>query len=199
MSAAASIAAVVLAAGGSARLGRPKQLVRIGGEPLVRRAARTALDAGCDPVLVVLGSEAEAVRAAVADLPVLHADNRLWADGVGGSIACGVRAVAAGRPAGCIVLPCDQPHLTARLLARLIERSRNACPAAVACRYGATVGAPALFTPALFDRLSALTGDSGAKRVLRDCSPLEIVDFPGGELDIDTDADLRRVPAPGAG
>ena len=199
MSAAASVAAVVLAAGGSARLGRPKQLVPIEGEPLVRRAARAALDAGCRPVLVVLGSEPEAVRAALADLPVLHATNPLWTEGVGGSIACGVRALAPRRPAGCIVLPCDQPRLTARLLATLIERARNGDPAAVACRYGGTIGTPVLFTPALFDRLSALTGDSGARRVLRACSPLEVVDFPGGELDIDTDADLRSATAPGTG
>ena len=199
MSAAASVAAVVLAAGGSARLGRPKQLVPIDGEPLVRRAARAALDAGCHPVLVVLGSQAQAVRAAVADLPVRYATNPRWADGVGGSIASGVRALAPGSPAGCIVLPCDQPRLTAGLLATLIERSRNGDPAAVACRYGGTVGTPVLFTPGLFDRLAALTGDSGAKRVLRACSPLEVIDFPGGELDIDTDADLRRATAAGTG
>jgi molybdenum cofactor cytidylyltransferase len=188
----APIAAVVLAAGGSTRLGRPKQLVPIGGEPLVRRAARAALDAGCRPVTVVLGAEPDAVRAAVADLPVLPVSNAHWADGVGSSIACGIRAAAAHRPAGCIVLPCDQPRLTAALLATLIDRFRRGEARAVACAYGGTTGAPVLFAPDLFDRLSALTGDSGAKRVLRGCSPLQVVDFPGGELDIDTDADLRR-------
>ena len=196
MSAAASIAAVVLAAGGSSRLGRPKQLVPIHGEPLVRRAARAALDAGCRPVMVVLGAEQEAVGAAVADLPVQPVGNPRWADGVGSSIACGVRAAAADGPAGCIVLPCDQPQLSEGVLAALIERYRRGEAQAVACAYGGTVGAPVLFAPALFDRLSALTGDSGAKRVLRDCAPLQVVDFPGGELDIDTDADLHRATSP---
>lgn len=196
MSAEASIAAVVLAAGGSTRLGRPKQLVPIDGEPLVRRAARAALDAGCRPVMAVLGAESDAVRAAVADLPVLPVSNPRWADGVGHSIACGIRAVAAGRPAGCIVLPCDQPRLTAAVPAALIERFRCGDAQAVACAYGGTVGVPVLFAPALFDRLSALTGDTGAKRVLRGCAPLEVVDFPGGELDVDTDTDLRRAASP---
>ena len=187
------IAAVVLAAGGSTRLGRPKQLVPIDGEPLVRRAARAALHAGCRPVLVVIGAAAEAVGAAVADLPVLRVTNPRWADGVGPSIACGVSAAAAHRPAGCIVLPCDQPRLTAGVLATLIERFRDGGFSAVACTYGGTTGSPVLFAPELFDRLAALTGDSGAKRVLRGCSTLQVVDFPGGDLDIDTDADLRRL------
>ena len=191
-----SIAAVVLAAGRSARLGRPKQLVPIDGEPLVRRAARAALEAGCRPSVVVLGAEQEAVGAAVADLPVVPVSNPRWATGVGSSIACGVRAAAADGPAGCIVLPCDQPRLSAGVLAALIERFRRGEAQAVACAYGGTVGAPVLFAPALFDRLSALTGDSGAKRVLRGCTPLKVVEFPGGELDIDTDADLRRAGSP---
>ena len=196
MSSEASVAAVVLAAGGSTRLGRPKQLVPIDGEPLVRRAARAALDAGCRPVMVVLGADQEAVGAAVADLPVLPVSNPRWADGVGGSIACGVRAAAADGPAGCIVLPCDQPRLAAAVLAMLIERFRRGQAQAVACAYGGTVGAPVLFAPALFDRLAALTGDRGAKRVLRGCAALEVVEFPGGELDIDTDADLHRATSP---
>ena len=192
----ASISAVVLAAGGSTRLGRPKQLVPIDGEPLVRRAARAALDAGCRPSVVVLGADREAVGAVVADLPVLPVGNPHWATGVGSSIACGVRAAAADGPAGCIVLPCDQPRLSAGVLAALIKRFRHGEAQAVACAYGGTVGAPVLFAAALFDRLSALTGDSGAKRVLRDCAPLEVVEFPGGELDIDTDADLRHATSP---
>lgn len=200
---AASVAAVVLAAGGSTRLGRPKQLVRIDGEPLVRRAAGAALAAGCRPVFVVLGAEGAAVGDAVADLPVRRVTNPRWADGVGASIACGVRAVTGGQPpgqpAGCIVLPCDQPRLTAGVLTALIERFAAGGAAAVACGYGGTVGPPALFAPALFDRLSALTGDRGAKRVLRGCAAVATIDFPGGDLDVDTDADLLRAIAPAAG
>lgn len=194
----APVAAVVLAAGASTRLGRPKQLVRIGGQPLVRRAARAALAAGCRPVVVVLGA---AVRAdgALTDLPVRRVRNPRWMDGMGASIACGVRAAAtggpAGRPAGCIVLPCDQPRLTAGVLTALMKRFAAGNAAAVVCRYGGTTGPPALFGAALFDRLSALTGDRGAKRVLRGCAAVAVVDFPGGGLDVDTDADLQRAAA----
>jgi CTP:molybdopterin cytidylyltransferase MocA len=106
---------------------------------------------------------------------------------------------SAHRPAGCIVLPCDQPRLTAGVLATLIERFRDGGFSAVACTYGGTTGSPVLFAPELFDRLAALTGDSGAKRVLRGCSTLQVVDFPGGDLDIDTDADLRLLKEPDSG
>lgn len=202
-SAPASIAAVVLAAGGSTRLGRPKQLERIDGAPLVRRAAEAALAAGCRPVFVVLGAAGAAVGGAVADLPVRRVTNPRWIDGVGASIACGVRAVTAGqpagRPAGCIVLPCDQPRLTAGVLTALIERFAAGGAAAVACGYGGAVGPPVLFAPALFDRLSALTGDRGAKRVLHGCAAVAVIDFPGGDLDVDTDADLLRALAPADG
>ena len=187
------IAAVVLAAGGSTRLGRPKQLVRIDGQPLVRRAARAALEAGCAPVLVVVGAAADAVSAAVADLPVRCVTNRSWTDGVATSIACGVRSIAADRSAGCLVFPCDQPRLTSGILVTLIERFRRGGAAAVGCAYSETVGPPALFSPELFDRLSALTGDNGAKQVLRGCPTLAVVDFADGALDIDSEADLRAL------
>lgn len=79
------------------------------------------------------------------------------------------------------------------MLAALIERFRRREARAVACAYGGTVGAPVLFAPALFDRLSALTGDRGAKRAPRAASGRGV---PGDELDIGTDADLHRAPSP---
>src|SRR5688500_11092794 len=93
VSAAGSIGAVVLAAGGSSRLGRPKQLVVHDGLPLVARAARAALAAGAGPVVVVLGGSAAAVRVALSPLAVELVVNDAWADGMGTSVAAGVRAL----------------------------------------------------------------------------------------------------------
>src|SRR5262245_27238513 len=92
------VAAVVLAAGGSSRMGAPKQLLRLEGESLVCRAARAALAAHCAQVFVVVGAEAVAVAREIEDLPVQRVENVHWAEGVGSSIRAGVEAVALWRP-----------------------------------------------------------------------------------------------------
>lgn len=189
----APVAAVVLAAGGSIRLGRPKQLVRVTDQPLVWRATKAALDAGCKPVVVVVGAHAEAVGAAVADLPVHRVLNRIWAQGVGTSISCGVRAIEAGQPAGCIVIPCDQPRLTPGVLSALIERFRKGQSAAVTCAYAGTIGPPTLFGSLLLSQVTNLQGDTGARRVLQECSSMATIEFPGGALDVNTQDDLNAL------
>jgi len=114
-----SIGAIILAAGGGSRMGRTKQLLRLGGQSLVRRAARAALDAGCRPAVVVIGSDSDAVAADIADLPVQSALNPRWSAGIGTSIRCGLSAVLAIDPsiAAVIVALCDQPRLSPRFFA----------------------------------------------------------------------------------
>ena len=94
-----SIAAVVLAAGASSRLGQPKQLLlETHGEVLVHKVARDAFEAGCRPVCVVVGAHASGVRAAVADLDVIVVENTRWAEGLSTSIRCGVAATVESNP-----------------------------------------------------------------------------------------------------
>ena len=94
-----SVAAVVLAAGASSRLGQPKQLLLdMHGEPLVHKVARDAFEAGCRPVCVVVGAHAIGVRAAVSDLDVLVVQNLVWPEGLSTSIRCGVTAVVESNP-----------------------------------------------------------------------------------------------------
>ncbi len=189
----APIAAVILAAGGSTRLGQPKQLVHVDGQPLVRRTAQTAIDAGFSLVVVVVGSAADAVRAAISDLPVRCTANPSWREGVGTSIACGISAVSDNQLAGCLVLPCDQIMLTAATLSTLLHRFRQGDKQVVASRYAETVGPPAIFASALFGQLMELRRDTGAKPILRMSSHTATINFPGGEIDIDTEEDLRKI------
>jgi len=98
-----SLPAIILAAGASRRLGRPKQLVRLGGESLLRRTVRAAL--ACDPVLVVLGSQAEAMAADLAGLPVIQVLNRDWEEGMASSIRAGIRALPVVASGGVTRLP----------------------------------------------------------------------------------------------
>jgi molybdenum cofactor cytidylyltransferase len=188
------IAALVLAAGGSSRLGRPKQALRHRGRSLLRRAIDAALGAGCAPVIVVLGSGAERLREETDPLPVEVVVNRRWAEGMAGSIRSGVEAIRAGHPTvdAILLLVCDQPHLTAAVAGRVCAAFDGRPGRRVACEYGETVGPPALFESSLAERLLGLEGDRGAKQLLLEAeADLVRIPWPAGALEVDRPADLR--------
>jgi molybdenum cofactor cytidylyltransferase len=188
----------VLAAGGSSRLGTPKQLVRWRGRTLLRRAAETALAGAVGPVVVVLGAEAPALRAELDGLAVHVAVNRRWRVGLASSLRAGLRAAMAasgrGGPAAVLFVTCDQPYVTPSLLRRLAQRFRRGAPI-VASAYAGTLGVPALFGRACFREILSLEGDMGAKRLLahhRD--DVALVRFARGATDVDRPSDIRKSP-----
>lgn len=181
-----SVAAVVLAAGASRRLGEPKQLVRLGGETLLERAVREAREAGCSPVIVVLGANYVQVLTGCSLGDVVTVINDQWEEGMGSSIRLGVQACqnVFAEAEGLIVMTCDQPAVTGGYLMRLIaDRDLKAS------RYAGRTGVPAYFPKEHFDTLLALSGDAGARELLRD---VRYVELPGGELDVDTAEELER-------
>jgi len=188
--------ALVLAAGGSQRLGRPKQLLTWRGETLVRRAARAALGSGCDGVAVVLGAEEDAVREALAGLPVRVARNPGWEEGLASSIRAGV-ALARAEGAWAVLLTlADQPLVGAELLGRLVAAHRRG-HSRVACRYAGGLGVPALLGgPGDLAALGQLRGDRGARALLRDATPPPLaIPFEDAALDIDDDASWEAARA----
>jgi molybdenum cofactor cytidylyltransferase len=191
------VAGVVLAAGASRRLGQPKQLVRLGGEPLVRRAARAVLAAGCAPVLVVTGARAARVEAALVGLDTACVRNDAFEDGLASSIRAGVEAASRASPLcdGVLLVLADQPAVGSALLASLLARFAESGGArTVACAYAGGHGVPALFPRALFPELAALHGDAGAKSILEARAEEVIaVPFPAGARDVDTEEDLARL------
>jgi CTP:molybdopterin cytidylyltransferase MocA len=179
----------LLAAGTSRRLGRPKQLVSWEGEPLLRRVAAAACASRAAAVTVVLGAEADRIRPALEGLPLEVLANPAWAEGMASSIRT---AVTWARRRGCDALLLavgDQPRLTAAHLDALIAASA-AGERAVASAYDGALGVPALFPAATFDALAALTGDTGARHLLRRREDLVSVAWPDGARDVDTAADL---------
>jgi len=191
------VAAVVLAAGGSTRLGRPKQLVELDGEPLVRRAARAALGAGASPVLVVLGAHAARVAPAldgVAGVTALY--NADWETGLASSLAAGVRAALAEPDVDAVLVTlADQPLVDDAALARLIAAYPGA-HGVVASAYGDALGVPALFARAHAESLTRLTGDAGAGAWLRRRGDaVTRVAMDAAALDVDTEADVERLAA----
>ena len=184
-----TVAAVVLAAGGSTRLGSPKQLALLGGERLLERAVRVAREAGCGPVVVVLGAEYPAIIAGCSlgdAVLVIHPD---WTQGMGESIRLGVRAASlvARLAKGLVLMTCDQPTVTAEHLRGLMESGEVR-----ASRYAGRNGVPAYFPARCFSELMWLPGDAGARGLLQEAAHLPLA---GGELDIDTVEDLERARA----
>ena len=178
-------AALILAAGASTRLGEPKQLIVFQSETLLDRTIRIAREAGCSPILVVLGANADRIRqqCSLNDVTILHNDQ--WPQGMASSIRLGMQCLA--DQAAAIVLTCDMPAITPHHL-----RALAADGALTASRYADRNGVPAFFPQASFTDLLAVTGDQGARAILAKAPAL---DLPGGELDLDTPEDLARLHA----
>jgi molybdenum cofactor cytidylyltransferase len=176
------IAAVVLAAGASKRLGEPKQLIAIAGETLLERAVRTAREAGCEPVTVVLGAASDAIRERCDLSDAVVVLNDAWEEGMASSIRVGVAAVDGAD--GVVLMACDQPAVTADHLRKLLATGE-----VMASAYAGRRGVPAYFPASSFPVLMQLRGDAGARELLREAP---VVELSGGELDVDTATELAR-------
>jgi CTP:molybdopterin cytidylyltransferase MocA len=182
------IAAIVLAAGASRRLGTAKQLLRkANGESLLVRIVRDAVDAGCDPVVVVLGAQADDVREVLAQEPAVCVYNPLWTDGMSSSIRAGIDHVASSACTAVLLLACDQPAVSASHLRALLEQHRMRGERVVSV-YEGVHGIPAVWPRSDWSGLRALHGDRGAKSLLRGDEPA--ITLAQGALDLDTPEDV---------
>lgn len=187
------MAGLLLAAGAGRRMGRPKALVEVGGEPLVRRGIRLLHEGGCDPVVVVVGAASEQVRALCDGAQVVHATD--WETGMGASLRAGLAALS-DSPAACLVALVDQPQVGPEVVQRLRAAHAGGATAAVATYAGKARN------PVLLDRCTwagvvlAAVGDEGARGWLRahpelvvqvDCTDI------GSPDDLDTPADLHAL------
>ncbi|MCU0348867.1 MAG: nucleotidyltransferase family protein [Saprospiraceae bacterium] len=187
------IAALILAAGASTRLGQPKQLVQLAGKTLLERACETALSIDNQAVVVVLGAHCEAIKPAIEHLPVKTHVNENWQAGMGSTIAFGMAQLPPDADAVLLLL-CDQPFVTYDLLENLVGKWRENPSHVIASAYGGSFGPPAVFGKRYFAELAALNGQQGAKKLMeRHREQRLLVDFPEGEMDVDTEEDLKRL------
>ncbi|MFB6155286.1 MAG: NTP transferase domain-containing protein, partial [Haloferacaceae archaeon] len=190
-----TVAGVVLAGGTSSRFGDANKLLAdFDGDPLVRHAVRTLLDAGLREVVVVLGYEADAVRRAVADLGVRTVRNPDYGDGLSTSVARGVRAVADADADAVVFLPGDMPAVAPSTVDLLVDAYRAGLGTALAATYRGRRGNPVLFDRRHFDALLGVEGDVGGRPVLlgADRAGLVATDDPGVTADVDTTDDIER-------
>jgi molybdenum cofactor cytidylyltransferase len=189
-----NIGAVVLAAGGSSRLGQPKQLLVFQGETLVGRAVRAATEAGCTPVIVIVGETGDAIRAEL-DTQIMVVENPEWRKGLGTSIRLGLEQLGESADA-VVLLACDQPHVDASIIGKLIAAREKTGGSIAACRYANTLGVPALFDRSCFKELLTLPDNCGAKSIIeaRQAETIPIT-FEEGAVDVDTPEDFERLDA----
>ena len=187
------VAAVILAAGESARLGRPKQLLAYRGRSLLRHVIGCADEGGCDPVIVVLGARQREMLREIEGTPAQPVINPNWSQGLHSSIRAGAESLPRVAPdaRALLLLTCDQPRITPEVVRGLCERFDGAAGRMVACEYADTIGIPALFEQSLFAELAGLSGPGGAKSVLQ-AHPADVLRFPwpDGAVDIDRAEDI---------
>jgi len=190
-----SFAAVIVAAGTSARLGQPKQLLTIDGQPLIVRAVEAALRAGASPVIVVLGAYEDRIRGVLEGLPVTIVSNHDWTEGMGSSIRVGVAHLVANAPFvdAVLIAVCDQPHFQADAINSLRAAFRGK-DSIVAARYSGRTGVPVLFGRDYFGALAVLHGDQGARQILTENAANVIgVELPELATDLDTPEDVQTL------
>lgn len=192
-----TVAGIIVAAGSSSRLGRPKQLVLISGEPMLQRAIRIAQESGLSPVFVVLGAHRELIESRLNLADVRIVCNELWQEGLASSVSAGVETAGreASEASGFLLMACDQPRATANHLRKMIAAfSAQADDSAIASVYAGSRGIPAIFPRSAIGDLHALHGDRGARTLLAQSS-WPVIDIPleGGELDIDRPEDLNQI------
>ena len=190
------MAAILLAAGSASRMGDLKQLLPFRGATLVEHAIQQAREAEFDPIVVVLGAQAEAVRGRIAAQPVAIVENPNWEKGMGSSIAAGARHLQElpTEIAAIAVLLADQPLITGNHLRAMRAAFLQASSRIVAARYAGTLGVPALFPRSMLPALRSLAPELGARSLLRDSERLVTpFDLPEGAADVDTPADFAAL------
>ncbi len=189
------VVAVVLAAGAAERFGATKQLVEVGGRPLVAHAVATAHAGGADHVVVVVGHDADVVgRAAGRGGPVEVVVNPAYRDGQATSLAAGIDAAQRRSGDVAVILLADQPGIDADAV-RAVIAAVDAGATAARLRYQDGPGHPVAFARAVWPRLSEIRGDQGARDLFAELHTVEVAWSGPVPADVDTPGDLPGDPS----
>ena len=188
-----ALCGILLAAGGSSRLGEPKQILEWQGQSLVGRAADLLLEICGAGVTVVAGSEHQQVSRALADRSLSVVVNPDWETGMAGSLLC---AIEAERPTACLaamIMLCDQPLITRDDLCGLLDAWSDDTSRPSAAAYGGIVGVPAIIPLDILKGFRPQHPDNGAGVLLRARNDVRIVAMPHAAVDVDTPDDVINI------
>lgn len=191
-----NIGLVILAAGASTRMGTPKQLLPYRGRTLIEHVVEQARASVCHPIIVVLGANAERIQPKLTSFNIRAIKNLSSAEGMSSSIRAGVEVLTAENPhsKAVVLMVCDQPFVSTQLINQLVENYRKTNSLIVASEYMGVLGVPTLFDRALFPHLMALSGDVGARKLIKNFTQNTIqVPAPEVAFDLDIPADYERL------
>jgi len=188
---------ILLAAGGSRRLGQPKQLVERDGEALIFRAACNLLKLGSREVIVVTGAEEHKILNKMTNIPVKIAHNTDWEQGMGGSISTGIRGMP-GAVEGVLILLCDQWRVDLHDLESSVQAWQSDISGVFSAKWGdlddGAFGPPVIFPKTLFGELENLDPGQGARKLIREYwRQVTFVEMENAAFDLDDPEDLRRM------
>ncbi len=191
-----SIGIIILAAGVSTRLGQPKQLLIYQEHSLIFNTVKVAVNSDCAQIVVVLGAYADLIFPEVSNFPVEIVKNCDWQEGMNTSIKVGINTLKVTQEnlEAVLLMLCDQPFVSTQLIKKIIDVYYLTGKAIVACEYAGTFGVPALFSAKIFPEMLNLKTAKGAKQIIKNyADQVATVDFPKGEIDIDTLADYEQL------
>ncbi|WP_373529797.1 NTP transferase domain-containing protein [Nostoc sp.] len=190
-----NVAIIILAAGASTRMGKPKQLLPYQGSSLLKHTIESAIASVCKLVIVVLGANAQQIRSEVTQPSVQVIENPQWNLGMSASIRSGILSLESVDAA--VIAVCDQPFLSSEIINLLVEAYYSTGKPIIASQYAETLGVPALFSQIFFSELAALGENVGAKHLInRHLNEVFSVPFPLGAVDIDTPKDYEQLSSP---
>ena len=187
---------VILAAGASTRLGKPKQLLQYHGKTLLNHAVNEAINAKADAVVVILGKNADLFKNEIDNEKIRVVINKNWEEGMASSVRLGLETLLKIKPYmdAVIFMVCDQPYISSLILNELITAQQKTTKQIVTCNYGETIGPPALFHKKYFRELAKLKGDVGARNIIQqNMNDVTTILFPEGKIDIDTEEDYEAL------
>lgn len=192
------IGVIVLAAGASSRMGTPKQLLPYQGQTLIEHILNMTVASIGQPVIVVLGANADQIKPKLIGMEIRMVDNPNWRSGMSTSIRVGLEALKAEAPnlTGVLFTVCDQPLISTSFINRLVHHFQSSDHLIVASEYAGVLGVPALFDRTLIPELLTLKQDVGAKSLIQRYRQETLgVPNPQGQWDIDTPTDYKQLLA----